>query len=60
MAIEGMVIKFQPKGGMCAVCADKNKCCDHLTFFDMPVIGNYREDDQSIMIVRCLGFKQLH
>lgn len=59
MSVEGMTIKFQPKGGMCAVCADKDKDCSHLEFFQMPVIGTHKEDDQSIMIVKCRAFKRL-
>jgi len=55
-----MKLRFQPKGSMCAVCADKDKDCSHLEFYKMlPVMETYQIDDCTAMIVKCSEFKRL-
>ena len=60
MSVEGMVLKFQPKGSMCATCVDRRKSCKHLDFHLMvPVLETIKIEDIAIMIVKCSEFKRL-
>ena len=58
---EGMVLKFQPKGGMCRVCAHVHDDCHELPFFEMQVIGKLEEENEpTTLIVRCDEFNRLN
>ena len=59
MSVKGMILKFQPKGSMCAVCADKHKDCSGINFYKMPVIDTDRNEEHTVMIVACKYFKRL-
>ena len=50
--------KYQPKGGMCAVCAKVLKNCSELKFDEMPIIGINAIGSDPILIVRCTEFKR--
>ncbi len=46
-------MNYQPKGGMCANCANALKKCSQLPFYSMPPIK--KEGD--LIIVRCTEYK---
>jgi hypothetical protein len=45
----------QPKGGMCASCADRVKDCSKLPFEEMPVI---RTVGEGVRIVACTEYRR--
>lgn len=63
--IEGMVLRFQPKGSMCASCAKQSADCTDLPFFEMlPILDKYTdqtgEKPVSVLIVKCKEYHRLH
>jgi len=52
-----MVIKHQPKGGMCAICKKMNADCSALDFKSMPSISRKPSAD-GIIIVKCTMFNK--
>lgn len=55
-----MTLRFQPKGGMCSICKDRDEDCSHLDFVSMlPVLNSYVVDDENIMNVKCSEFVRL-
>ena len=60
MSVEGMKLKFQPKGSMCTACKDRLKDCSGLNFYKMPCVGTIKAEGHSAMIVTCTSFKRLH
>lgn len=62
--VEGMRLRFQPKGSMCAVCAKQNTNCNDLPFFEMlPILDKYKDmtgdEPVHVMIVKCSEFARL-
>ena len=49
-------LEYQPKGGMCGICVDREADCSHLPFKDMPKIS--KGDSDGVVIVRCDHFKR--
>lgn len=45
---------YQPKGSMCANCANKHRDCSGLRFSDMPKLGEYNGS----VIVRCSEYRR--
>ena len=65
MSVEGMKLRFQPKGSMCGICAHSERDCRELSFLDMlPVLDSYKDlsgtDPVHVMIVKCSEFERLH
>ena len=58
--IEGMRIRFQPKGSMCSQCINMTDDCSNLEFFKMlPVLEIIKpEVGMTTMIVKCSEFKR--
>ena len=52
-----IMIKHQPKGGMCAVCIHMKEDCSHLPFKTMPSISRKPSED-GIIIVKCTSFER--
>ena len=60
MSVEGMQLRFQPKGSMCACCAFKYNDCSGLDFCAMlPIMKVIKDEDGTTMIVKCSEFKRL-
>lgn len=62
---EGMQVRFQPKGSMCAVCVKKNTDCNDLPFYEMlPILDKYQDltgdEPVYVLIVKCSKFQRLH
>jgi len=51
-------MNHQPKGGMCAVCANKHKDCSGLKFDEMPIYCSYKVGMVKSNIVICTEFKR--
>ena len=49
-------IEYQPKGGMCGICVNRDDDCSHLPFKDMTPIS--KGDSDGIVIVRCEAFNR--
>ena len=49
-------LEYQPKGGMCSKCVDRDADCSHLPFKDMTPIS--KADRDGVVIVRCHYFNR--
>ena len=49
-------LEYQPKGGMCRTCVNRDADCRHLPFKDMQPLG--KGDSDGTVIVRCDNFKR--
>ena len=63
--VEEMILRFQPKGSMCAVCAKLRDDCTNLPFLEMrPVLDKYKDlsglEPVHVLIVKCSEFQRLH
>ena len=64
MSVEGMRLRFQPKGSMCANCGKRNTDCNDLPFVEMlPILDTYKDYSDGecihVMIVKCSEFVRL-
>ena len=49
-------LEYQPKGGMCGICVNRDDDCSHLPFKDMTPIS--KGDRDGVVIVRCNEFNR--
>lgn len=59
MGVEGIRLRFQPKGSMCQRCINMTNDCSNLEFFRMlPILEVIKpEVGMTTMIVKCSEFK---
>lgn len=50
--------EYRPKGGMCMRCVRLHDDCHALPFASMPPIGEYRDEETVVRIVRCTDFER--
>lgn len=52
------MVKYQPKGGMCATCVHSSKDCSKLPFHTYRVLEYLEEGDYEIRQVKCKKFQR--
>lgn len=53
--VERIVIRYRPKGSMCAGCSHHAFLCTGLKFAAMPIIG---KDEDGTLVVRCTDYEK--